>query len=402
MGPTEVSPYSLRVTLYGIGDILRVDRLLGYSQFGSVLVLAEQQPNNRIYVRNICKMLCMSYRRYGESKGLVTSLTVTDPDTTHITNIEFVERVVALCGGMRVYRVPNLLTRVLTGVAPLIDMAISLCLGGRAVPLSPKSLSMNPAFFTLTWCVWGTKCARELSLSDVGEGDYKTKKLLSFTDALDDIKRLHDLQTWEQRLPRAYRLDKEQPLRVLQKGKVGRITLNNRIVKSATYEGISSIEKLTEFHLGIAKSGVGLTTVAYGAVSPGARSFARQIVVNEDSLERLLNLTRAIHGCGVEGARVSLQLTHAGYFALDPIGPSFPMIGLMNWRLAKFANEEDLKKIVDSFAKAAEIAQRAEFDAVEVHCGHGYLISQFLSPQLNKRKDSYGKHRSTFLGCVWW
>ena len=166
----------------------------------------------------------------------------------------------------------------------------------------------------------------ELSLSDVGEGDYKTRKLLSFTDALDDIKRLHDLQTWEQRLPRAYRLDKEQPLRVLQKGKVGRITLNNRIVKSATYEGISSIEKLTEFHLGIAKSGVGLTTVAYGAVSPGARSFARQIVVNEDSLEGLLNLTRAIHGCGVEGARVSLQLTHAGYFALDPIGPSFPMI----------------------------------------------------------------------------
>lgn len=183
-------------------------------------------------------------------------------------------------------------------------------------------------------------------------------------------------------------------------GKMGPVTIRNRIIKTATYEGMSPggipSSALTEHHRKLAEGGVGMTTVAYCAVSPDGRTFAEQMVMSEENAVRLRTLTTAVHA---EGAAVSLQLGHCGFFTKNkelsgrPRGPSRTLneYGIFAGKpLAAPMTEEDIGVVVDDFGRAAERARDAGFDAVEVHLGHGYLLSQFLSPAVNKRHDEYG------------
>jgi 2,4-dienoyl-CoA reductase-like NADH-dependent reductase (Old Yellow Enzyme family) len=106
----------------------------------------------------------------------------------------------------------------------------------------------------------------------------------------------------------------------------------------------------------------------------------------------LRRLTDAVHG---EGAAASLQLGHCGYFADTrviggrPIGASrvFNTYGLS---FPRPMTEADMERVVGDFAAAARLAREAGFDAVELHFGHGYLVSQFLSPFTNRRRDRWG------------
>lgn len=187
---------------------------------------------------------------------------------------------------------------------------------------------------------------------------------------------------------------------VFAPGKIGPLTIRNRIIKTATYEGMSPqgipSPALTEHHSRLAAGGVGMTTVAYCAVSPNGRTFAEQMVMTEENVERLSTLTRAVHA---EGAAVSLQLGHCGFFTKNkelsgpPKGPSRTLneYGLFaGLPLAAPMTEADMDRTVEDFALAARRAAQAGFDAVEVHLGHGYLLSQFLSPAVNRRHDQYG------------
>ncbi|HKP56882.1 MAG TPA: NADH:flavin oxidoreductase [Polyangiales bacterium] len=182
---------------------------------------------------------------------------------------------------------------------------------------------------------------------------------------------------------------------------LGPLTLRNRTIKTATYEGMSPggapSAALVEHHRTLAAGGVGMTTVAYCAVSPDARTFEGQMVMSEANVSRLRSLTDAVHR---EGAAVSLQLGHCGFFTKNaavtdrrPLGPSrtFNAYGLTaGVPFAAAMTERDIDRTVDDFALAAQRAARAGFDAVEVHLGHGYLLSQFLSPAANRRRDAYG------------
>jgi 2,4-dienoyl-CoA reductase-like NADH-dependent reductase (Old Yellow Enzyme family) len=177
---------------------------------------------------------------------------------------------------------------------------------------------------------------------------------------------------------------------------LGPLTLRNRIVKAATYEGLSRkglvTEELVEFHERVARGGVGMTTVAYCAVSRDGRTDRNQITWREEALPGLKALTDAVHA---HGAAISAQLGHGGPVAearsngAPALAPS-RRINTTAFNVSKAATPEDLSRIVADHRRAAELAVESGFDAVEVHLGHNYLASAFLSPRLNRRRDGYG------------
>jgi 2,4-dienoyl-CoA reductase-like NADH-dependent reductase (Old Yellow Enzyme family) len=139
-----------------------------------------------------------------------------------------------------------------------------------------------------------------------------------------------------------------------------------------------------------------MTTVAYCAVAPDGRTFGEQMVLSDENVPRLRLLTDAVHA---QGAAVSAQLGHCGGFTKNkalsraPVGPSLAfneygsLSGIPRVRAAK---EEDIAELIAAFAGAARRAKEAGFDAVELHLGHGYLLSQWLSPAKNRRRDEHG------------
>jgi 2,4-dienoyl-CoA reductase-like NADH-dependent reductase (Old Yellow Enzyme family) len=177
---------------------------------------------------------------------------------------------------------------------------------------------------------------------------------------------------------------------------LGPITLRSRVIKAATFEGVmpggAVTQQLIDYHLAVARGGVGLTTLAYCAVSKEGRVSADTLVFEESLIADLLRFSDAIHATG---AKTSAQLGHAGLVAQahsrkhPTVAPSrrfsAPAKGFV-----RGASLADLDRIVDQFASAARVAVAAGFDAVEVHLGHNYLLSSFLSPNLNKRRDDYG------------
>jgi 2,4-dienoyl-CoA reductase-like NADH-dependent reductase (Old Yellow Enzyme family) len=177
---------------------------------------------------------------------------------------------------------------------------------------------------------------------------------------------------------------------------LGPIMLRNRVIKAATFEGVMPgggvTQKLIDYHLAVARGGVGLTTLAYCAVSMEGRVSADTLVFEKSLIPDLTRFTDAVHA---SGAKTSAQLGHAGLVAQahsrahPTLAPSRrfspPAKGFV-----RGASITDLDTIVDQFAGAARVAVAAGFDAVEVHLGHNYLLSSFMSPNLNRRRDDYG------------
>lgn len=182
---------------------------------------------------------------------------------------------------------------------------------------------------------------------------------------------------------------------------IGPLTLKNRFIKAATNEGMSTqglpSKQLVKLHAGLARGAVALTTVAYCAVSKDGRTLPNQLILSRESLPHFKVLTAAVHK---EGGLVSAQITHGGCFTFIreratryPLSASggFNKIGMMSGMFFKQAmNETDMRQVVEDFAQGARLAREAGFDAVEIHMGHGYLLSQFISPMYNKRRDHYG------------
>jgi len=183
---------------------------------------------------------------------------------------------------------------------------------------------------------------------------------------------------------------------VFTRGRIGPLTLRNRIIKAATYEGLSHRSRVTtdlvDFHRAYAAGGVGMTTVAYCAVAPEGRTAPDQILWTEEAMPGLRTLTEAVH---TEGAAISAQIGHAGPVA-DPRGNGLPALSPstrfpnMSGGVSRKATVADIERITAAHAAAAARAIEAGFDAIEVHLGHSYLASAFLSPKINHRRDEYG------------
>ncbi len=175
---------------------------------------------------------------------------------------------------------------------------------------------------------------------------------------------------------------------------LGPLQLRNHFIKAATFEGMAVdnlvSERLIEFHRVMAAGGVGMTTVAYLAVSPDGQGAPAEIVVRPEAVDGLRQLAEAVHA---EGAAVSAQIGHAGPVAAGTgntgLAPS-RIFSPMALRFTKPVTDDDIARITRDFVDAARLLQDAGFDAVEVHLGHSYLLSAFLSPALNKRSDRWG------------
>jgi len=183
---------------------------------------------------------------------------------------------------------------------------------------------------------------------------------------------------------------------VFAPARLGPVELRNRVIKAATFEGMTPDALVTDdliaYHLRPARGGVGMTTVAYCAVSPEGRTDRHQIWMRPEAEPGLRRLTDAVHA---EGAAVCAQIGHAGPVAnatsnrLPALAPTRRPSPL-SMRMTKAASASDLRRITRAHAQAAVTAREAGFDAVELHFGHNYLVSSFLSPRLNKRTDEFG------------
>ncbi len=182
---------------------------------------------------------------------------------------------------------------------------------------------------------------------------------------------------------------------------IGPLTLRNRFIKSATNEGSArggtASKRLVQFHEAIAAGGVGMTTVAYCAVARDGRTFVDQVTLDAAQVPHLKVLTEAVHR---HGAAASAQITHGGCFTFVPPQDSprplsasggFNKVGIMSGQwLRQAMTPADMERVAGEFVRGAKLAREAGFDAVELHMGHGYLLSQFLSPLYNRRRDAYG------------
>lgn len=180
--------------------------------------------------------------------------------------------------------------------------------------------------------------------------------------------------------------------------KMGSLEIPNRLVRSATWEGMARddgtvTDALAEVTARLAHGGVGLIITGYAFVLPEGRGLPRQTGVHSDTLtESLRKMTDAVHGAN---GLVALQMVHAGaqtrseWIARTPLAPS-AMIHPFSGEPVEELTRDQICDIVAAFAAAARRAREARFDAVQLHAAHGYLINQFLSPHTNRRDDQYG------------
>lgn len=181
---------------------------------------------------------------------------------------------------------------------------------------------------------------------------------------------------------------------------IGPLTLRNRFIKSGANEAMSKegrpTQALVKHHRDLAAGGVGMTTVAYIAVSEVGRTLPNQIWMRPEIREDLRVLTDAVHE---QGGAISAQITHGGSFVtgmhvnerLMSTVSGFNPAGMMKANFfTRGMKEADMQRVTEQFVSAAQQARDAGFDAVELHMGHGYLLNQFISPLNNRRKDEYG------------
>lgn len=177
---------------------------------------------------------------------------------------------------------------------------------------------------------------------------------------------------------------------------LGNLQLKNRLVRAGCFEGMSQDGQVTQnlinHHSRLAEGGIAMTTVAYCSVSYDGRVFDHELWMREEIVDDLRRLTDAIH---VRGAKASIQLGHSGFFTnratigKRPLGASAKYC-MFTRSYCRSMTLKDIEEKTIDFVNAALLAKKAGFDAIEIHAGHGYLLSQFLSPWTNQRQDAYG------------
>ena len=177
---------------------------------------------------------------------------------------------------------------------------------------------------------------------------------------------------------------------------LGPVTLRNRVIRSAAFEnmayGNAPSQDLYDYHVAVARGGVGMTTLAYASVCRSGLSFDGQLWMREEIVPGLKRITDAVHA---EGAKCAIQLGHCGNMThratcgCTPVGASRGF-NLYSPTFVRRMSVPEIDALVEDFGRAVDLARKAGFDCVEIHAGHGYLISQFLSPYTNHRHDAYG------------
>lgn len=180
---------------------------------------------------------------------------------------------------------------------------------------------------------------------------------------------------------------------------IGRLTIDNRIIRSATHEGLTENgdpdDRMVRLYERLSEGGVGCIITGYAAVSrQGMAPTPNMMIFDDDShIDGYKRVTDRIRELGTP---VILQIAHCGrqtrraVTGEGTVAPSPIRDWLYNEEVPHELTDDEIQDIIDSFVSAAERAERAGFDGVQLHSSHGYLLSSFLSPHMNVRKDRWG------------
>jgi 2,4-dienoyl-CoA reductase-like NADH-dependent reductase (Old Yellow Enzyme family) len=186
---------------------------------------------------------------------------------------------------------------------------------------------------------------------------------------------------------------------LFEKTTIKGMELKNRLVRSATHEGMADpngfpTQDLFRLYERLAKGGVGLIITGFAFVTPDGKSpFPGMQGIHTDShIPKYQELVKLVHE---NGARIAMQIAHCGRqtthkaIGTKPMGPS-AVKEISLFIKPREMNEEDIERTIEAFAQAAHRVKESGFDAMQIHAAHGYLINQFLCPHTNRRKDRWG------------
>jgi 2,4-dienoyl-CoA reductase-like NADH-dependent reductase (Old Yellow Enzyme family) len=186
---------------------------------------------------------------------------------------------------------------------------------------------------------------------------------------------------------------------LFERSSINGLELKNRLVRSATHEGLSDesgcpTPNLFKLYKRLARGGVGLIITGYAYVSrDGISPFYRmQAIDRDETIEKYRDLVDHVHQ---NGAKIAMQIAHCGrqtfefVIGTQPIAPS-AVADSGTGVIPKEMTEDDIERVIDDFAQGARRVKEAGFDAVQIHCAHGYLLSSFISPYTNRRTDQWG------------
>ncbi len=178
--------------------------------------------------------------------------------------------------------------------------------------------------------------------------------------------------------------------------RIGPVELRNRTIRSAAFEGMGKDNNPTpmlhDYHVSVARGGVGMTTLAYAGINRSALSFDTQLWLRPEIVSPLRQITDDVHA---QGAKASIQIGHCGNMTHIKTAGGIPVgasggFNLYSPTIVRALRPDEIRQMARDFGTAVSLARDAGFDCVEVHAGHGYLISQFLSPFTNHRRDDFG------------
>jgi len=178
------------------------------------------------------------------------------------------------------------------------------------------------------------------------------------------------------------------------------IKLKNRIIRSATHEGMADekgfpTEKLKKLYIRLAKGDAGAIITGYVAIQADGKPslFARTMIDNDDKIPAYREITDAVHEYETP---IIMQIAHCGrqtrskITGLKTVAPSAIRNAFYNEDMPKELSEDEINEIIDNFVSAIIRTKQAGFDGVQLHLAHGYLLSDFLSSHSNRRKDRWG------------
>ena len=192
--------------------------------------------------------------------------------------------------------------------------------------------------------------------------------------------------------------------------KLGKLELNNRIIRSATHEGMADedgkpTKELIDTYVAYARGGVGLIISGYIGISRQGKCplYNMTMLDMDENIPAFRELTDAVHDAG---GKVFAQIAHCGRQTRRKItgertaAPSPVPDFLYCESIPHMLSEDEIYEIIDDFGAAALRAKLAGFDGIQLHCAHGYLLSEFLSPRTNRRHDQWGGSRENRFRIV--
>jgi 2,4-dienoyl-CoA reductase-like NADH-dependent reductase (Old Yellow Enzyme family) len=197
---------------------------------------------------------------------------------------------------------------------------------------------------------------------------------------------------------------------VFEEGKIAGITLKNRIIRSATHEGMADekgrpTENLIKTYELLAKGGVGAIITGFVGIMQNGKSPSGSMVMidTDDNIDSFKEIVNRVH---TYDTPIILQIAHCGrqtrskITGYQTVAPSAIRDKLYTEDKPHELTESEIWEIINNFVLGIERAKKSGFDGVQLHIAHGYLLSSFLSPHMNRRKDRWGDNTESRFRIV--